>query len=218
LRRPDTQSRPGVEPIDVSGYQRRWTPPKSSSTASTARPAVVTTAVEPVGYIGLMEDTNPGTPSEQARKVAELMKGVRIAMLTCVGEGGKLVSRPMATQDVDFDGDVWFIAERSSEKVAEIRRSPQVNVAYSGNGTWVSLSGRAEVVDDTAKLAELWNTFTDAWLEGGPDNPENVLVHVDAESAEYWDGPGSKVTQVLNLVKAKATGRRLEGDNESVDL
>ena len=41
---------------------------------------------------------------------------------------------------------------------------------------------------------------------------------VDGTSAEYWDSPGSKVVQVANLVKAKVTGERYEGDNETVDL
>ena len=45
-----------------------------------------------------------------------------------------------------------------------------------------------------------------------------MLIKVDAHSAEYWDSPGSKVTQVANLVKAKLTGKRFEGDNETVDL
>ena len=91
-------------------------------------------------------------------------------------------------------------------------------MAYAGRSSWVSLSGTASVVDDQARLAELWNTFTDAWMEGGPDNPNNVLVKVDADTAEYWDSPGSKVTQLVNLVKAKTTGKRFEGDNEKVDL
>ena len=124
----------------------------------------------------------------------------------------------MATQDVEFDGDVWFIAERAPEKVRNITANPRVNVAYAGRSSWVSLSGTASVVDDQARLAELWNTFTDAWMEGGPDNPNNVLVKVDADTAEYWDSPGSKVTQLVNLVKAKTTGKRFEGDNEKVDL
>jgi general stress protein 26 len=124
----------------------------------------------------------------------------------------------MATQDVEPDADLWFIAERSSEKVANIRRDPRVNVSYSSSDSWVSVAGTAEVVDDVAKLEELWNTFTDAWLEGGPENPENILIRVAADSAEYWDSPGSKVTQVLNLLKAKATGERFEGDNKTVDL
>ena len=157
--------------------------------------------------------------TDQGRaKVTELVKGIRIAMLTSVDPQGRLVSQPMATQDVDFDGDVWFIAERSSDKVANIRANPQVNLAYSSDSSWVSLAGTAEVVDDQAKLAELWNTFTDAWMQGGPENPENILIHVEADTAEYWDSPGAKVTQLANLVKSKVTGRRLEGDNETVDL
>lgn len=82
----------------------------------------------------------------------------------------------------------------------------------------MSVTGTARVVDDTAKLQELCDTFTDAWLEGGPDNPNNILIHVAADSAEYWDAPGSKVVQVANLVKAKVTGQRYEGENEQVDL
>jgi general stress protein 26 len=165
----------------------------------------------------------PQTPHEagqedREQKVRELVKSTRLAMLTSIDPDGRLVSKPMATQDVDFDGDVWFIAERESHKVRNIAANPQVNVAYASSSSWVSLSGRAEVVDDEAKLAELWNTFTGAWLEGGPENPNNVLIKVTADSAEYWDSPGSKVTQVLNLVKAKATGKRYEADNDTVRL
>jgi general stress protein 26 len=151
-------------------------------------------------------------------KVAGLVKGIRVAMLTSTDAQGRLVSRPMATQDVDFDGDVWFITERSAEHTRNLQANPRVNVAYSGSSSWVSIAGTATVVDDPERLGEYWNMFTDAWLEGGPENPENVLVHVEADTAEYWDSPGSKVTQVLNLVKAKVTGERFEGDNRVVDL
>lgn len=154
----------------------------------------------------------------EQEKVRELIKDSRIAMLATLDAEGRIVSQPMATQDVEPDADLWFIAERSSEKVANIRRDPRVNVSYSSGDSWVSVAGTAEVVDDTARLADLWNTFTDAWMEGGPENPENILIRVSAGSAEYWDSPGSKVTQVLNLLKAKATGERYEGDNRTVDL
>jgi general stress protein 26 len=155
---------------------------------------------------------------DRAAKVRELVKSSRLAMLTTLDPAGRLVSKPMATQDVEFDGDVYFIAERSSHKVRNIERDPRVNVAYSGSGSWVSLSGDAVVLDDPERLAELWDTFTDAWMEGGPENPENILIHVDAQSAEYWDAPNSKVVQVVNLVKAKVTGERYEPDNETVEL
>ena len=163
--------------------------------------------------------TAPHDPDAVAT-VRDLIKDERTCMFTTVSPDGAIVSRPMATQEVEFDGDVLFVAERDSHKARDIAaQSPaKVNVAYSSQSSWVSLSGTASVVDDRARLEELWNTFTDAWMEGGPENPTNVLIKVDAASAEYWDSPGSKVTQVLNLVKAKVTGERFEGDNEQVDL
>jgi general stress protein 26 len=164
------------------------------------------------------ETARDDSTGQDRRKVAELVRGVRIAMLTTVEPGGDLVSHPMATQDVELDSDIWFITERGSDTARNIEASPRVNVAYSGDSSWVSVSGSAEVVDDEARLAELWNTFTDAWMEGGPDNPENVLVHVRGESAQYWDSPGAKVTQLVNLVKAKVTGERYEPDGGTVGL
>lgn len=158
------------------------------------------------------------TDQSERSKVAELIKGIRIAMLTTVDDEGRLVSHPMATQDVEFDGTVWFIAERSSTQVQSIQARPNVNVAFSGDSTWVSLSGTAAVVDDTAKLKEFWNTFTDAWIEGGPEHPNNVLLRIDADTAQYWDSPGAKVTQLVNLVKSKLTGERMEGDSGTVQM
>ncbi len=161
---------------------------------------------------------------DDTRKVADLIKDIRVAMLTHTDSAGRLVSHPMATQEVEFDGDVLFIAERDSHKCQDIAaQSPaKVNVSFSSGSSWISLSGTAEIVDDPAKLEELWNTFTDAWMEGGPEDPNNVLIKVSADSAEFWDTPGSKATQVLNLVKAKVTGERIDDgdlvDNKVVDL
>ena len=120
--------------------------------------------------------------NEQVQKVRDIIKSTRIAMLTHLDDEGHLISRPMATQDVDFDGTVRFIAERASAQGQAIQKNPEVNVAYSGNGAWVSLSGKARIVNDTDKLRELWSSFTGSWLEGGPENPNNVLIEIDADT------------------------------------
>jgi general stress protein 26 len=155
---------------------------------------------------------------EQTRKVADLIKDHRIAMLTTRDPFGTLVSRPMALQEVEFDGDLWFFAERGSRKVLHVEAAPLVNVTVSGSGSWVSLTGEASVSEDVAKKRELWNAGAAAWLPQGPDDDSVVLVHVDAQSAEYWDTPG-RVATVLSFAKAKVTGERYSGgDNERVDL
>jgi len=79
-------------------------------------------------------------------KVAKLTKDIRIGMMTTVGPDGHFVSRPMAQQEVEFDGDLWFFAERNSRKVQHITANPQVNVSTSASSSWVSLTGHAVVL------------------------------------------------------------------------
>lgn len=158
------------------------------------------------------------TTEDSTRKVADLISGVKVAMLTYRLPDGSLHSKPMATQDVDFDGTCWFVAQRGTDKVDALQKDPQVNLAYSSSGTWVSLSGRAAIVDDVERLKEYWNSFTDSWLDGGPEDPQNILIRVDADSAEYWDSPGGAASQVVNLVKSKVTGERMEGDHGTVEM
>lgn len=160
------------------------------------------------------------TPTDEARqKVVSIIDDTKIAMLTHIDSAGRLVSHPMATQEAEFDGTILFIAERDSDKVADLRKNDAVNVAYSGKGSWVSVSGTARIENDVEKMKELWSAGTDAWLEGGPENPNNVLIVIDGDSAQYWDTPGSStVMKVAALAKSVAGGERPEGDQGVVDL
>lgn len=90
--------------------------------------------------------------ADNIKKLNELIKDIRIAMLTTIDEEGHLRSRPMGTQQTDFDGDLWFFTGKSTEKVGEIQHEQRVNVSYSdpkGN-SFVSISGTAKVTDDKA--------------------------------------------------------------------
>jgi general stress protein 26 len=156
---------------------------------------------------------------DQTRKVAELITGQRFGFLTTITMDGRLTSRPMTLQQVEFDGDLWFFAERDSNPVEHIKASPQVNVGVGSGGTWVSLTGDAVVVEDVAKKRELWNSAVEAWFPQGPDDDSVVLLKVEADSAEYWDSPGGRLATAFSFVKAKVTGERIEGgENAKVDL
>ncbi|MFS0705182.1 pyridoxamine 5'-phosphate oxidase family protein [Cellulomonas sp. 179-A 9B4 NHS] len=156
---------------------------------------------------------------EGVAKVAELIKDIRIAMLTTVDPSGALVSRPMAVQDVEFDGDLWFFTDLDSHKADEVRGGGPANAAFAGSTHWVSVSGTAEVVRDRAKIHELWGTAAEAWFPDGPDTPGVGLIKLEAESAEYWDSPGGRLATVFSLVKSKVTGERYDGgENAEVDL
>lgn len=148
--------------------------------------------------------------------LVELTKDSRFCMLTTVDDDGTLVSRPMTRQEIDLDVEIWFIATRDSRKAAHLRARPDAAVTVSTDSSWVSLAGKAEVVDDTEKLRELWSTFAEAWLPGGPEDPNAVLIRFDAESAEYWDSPGGRVATVVSLVKSKITGQPYDGGDHGI--
>ncbi|MBD3779791.1 MAG: pyridoxamine 5'-phosphate oxidase family protein [Micrococcales bacterium] len=152
------------------------------------------------------------------RTVAELLRDQRLGVLTTLAPDGTLVARPMALQEVEFDGDLWFFAERGSRKLAHVAFEPRVNVAVGSGATWVSVAGTAELVDDVGKKRELWSAGVEAWLPQGPESAESVLLRVRAESAEYWDAPGGRLATLLSFVRAKVRGERLEGENERVEL
>lgn len=157
--------------------------------------------------------------TKEATKVAELLKGERFGLFTTIAPDGTLISRPMALQEVEFDGDLWFFASRSSRKVAHIAANPQVNVSTSGRSSWVSLTGHAVVIDDLADKRRLWNAVVEAWFPDGPEDPDVVLLRVDAASAEYWDSPGGRLASVISFAKAKLTGQPYDGgENEQVRL
>ena len=157
--------------------------------------------------------------SEDVHKVAELLGGERFAMLTTTDAGGKLHSRPMALQEVEFDGDLWFFATVGSRKVEHIVANPQVNVTVSSNDVWVSLTGRATTTEDEDRKRELWNAGVEAWFPNGPEADDVLLIRIEGESAEYWDSPGGRVATAFSLAKAKVTGKPYSGgDNERVDL
>src|SRR4051812_22949358 len=98
-------------------------------------------------------------------RLAELIQGIKVAMLTSADEHGALHSRPMATQEASFEGELWFFTAQATHKVEEIRARPHVNLAYvSPNHAWISVSGVAEVLVDGARMRELWKPAYKAWF------------------------------------------------------
>jgi general stress protein 26 len=161
------------------------------------------------------------THAEKIEKLGKLIQDVKVAMMTTVAPNGTMHSRPMWTQEAEFDGTLWFFTGKSGEKVAHLNANPRVNLGYAktGDNTYVSVSGTAHLSFDREKMKELWNPFMKAWFEDGLDDPDLALLHVRVESAEYWDNPNSKLYTLISFVKASLTGETAYlGENEEVQV
>ncbi|MEH7745333.1 pyridoxamine 5'-phosphate oxidase family protein [Neobacillus drentensis] len=153
---------------------------------------------------------------EEMETLRELIKDVDTAMLTTVTEEG-LVSRPMKTQEIEFDGDLWFFTKKATNKYEEILHDQDVNVTYAGK-SYVSVRGRAEIVEDLNKKKELWNNANEKIMQTSYDDPNVILIKVKAEAAEYWE-TGNFTKKIAFLYK-RMTGQssKTTDINETVEL
>lgn len=162
------------------------------------------------------------THHEGAKKLYELIKDVRIAMMTSVESDGSLHSRPMYSHKADEAGDLWFFTHGRTPKVGELAKDSQVNLAYSNpdDQTYVSVSGKAEIVREQAKIKELWSEGLRTWFPKGPDDPDIALIRVHPHGGEYWDQPSRTIVQLYGYVKARVTGEPPYelGDQKKVSL
>ena len=54
---------------------------------------------------------------DSIKKIQELTEGIDFCMLTTI-DGGVMRSRPMSTQQTEFDGDLWFFTSDRTHKIA----------------------------------------------------------------------------------------------------
>ncbi|SDH36102.1 General stress protein 26 [Planococcus glaciei] len=158
---------------------------------------------------------NHTTSNQEAiEKVKELIKDIEVAMFTTISNG-KAVSRPMQTQETEFDGDLWFMTMKDTSKYQEILENPSVNLAYSGK-SYVSISGTAEFSEDLEKKKEYWNPVFGKLLETTYDDPNVVLIKVTPETAEYWES-GTTLKTVKKFAKKLTTKETMGEDDELND-
>lgn len=147
----------------------------------------------------------------------DLIEGIEIAMFTTRRPDGRLVSRPMATQEGKEAADLWFVTDIETHKIDELEQDPNVNVSYYRDRTkeWVSVSGTANISQDRALIRELYRPDWRAWFgevdevrDGGPDDPRLALLLVNAESVVYMKQDKPTPIVLFEVAKGMITGER----------
>src|SRR6478735_3731337 len=118
------------------------------------------------------------------------IKNIRVAMLTVLNEKSGMRSMPMITMQTECEGNLWFFTSCASEKVDEIKMTPEVNLTYTdkSSGIYVSISGKAEIVEDRERMEQLWKPNLEEWIPTGKHDPDLRLIKVVMEHADYYDG------------------------------
>jgi general stress protein 26 len=152
------------------------------------------------------------TGKEGMEKIAELVKDIRIAMMSTVSPDGSISSRPMATQNEPFNGTLWFLTSIQSEKIGELDRDRHLTLGYANpsDSKYIALRGNGTVIHGTAeartKIKELWNPMYKAWFPGGEDDPEIAVLRVDVTQGDYWEAISSNIIMGFKYLASALTG------------
>jgi general stress protein 26 len=155
------------------------------------------------------------------KKIAELVRGIRICMMSTLDTRGQIHSRPMATQDEPFDGSLWFLTRATSEKIGDLENTRNVTLDYAepADSKYITLRGTATVVNDRSKIKELWNPMYKAWFPKGENDPEITVLRVDVAEGEFWDANSSKIIMGIRYVAAAVTGGKVPvGESGHVEV
>lgn len=148
------------------------------------------------------------------------VEDVKFGMFTTTNPDLSLSSRPMTSQQIDTQGQLWFFTSDESAFVKNLPAQPLVNVTFAKpeDGLYVSISGRAMLIRNREKAEELWNPMVGVWFPEALDDPHLALINVDIHSAEYWDATSSKMTQLFAIAKGVLTGTRPADLGEHVEI
>jgi general stress protein 26 len=147
-------------------------------------------------------------------KLKELAEGK--ICLFCTYNGDTIVSRPMSTQKVDDEGNIWFLSGKESMKNMEIEKDGKVYLMYSDTGKqhYLSLAGSADILMDRALIHELWDPIAKAWFEKGENDPDVSVIRVKPTDGHYWDTKNGKLVSVIKMAMAAITGKGDDGGTE----
>jgi general stress protein 26 len=91
---------------------------------------------------------------------------------------------------------LWFLADARALLDWEAHRRHVVTLSFQSpdERVYFTLSGRTEVVTDTAVVSQMWRPAFKRWFHGGPTDPRLLLVQFSTYDAEFYQTSSGRVT------------------------
>ncbi|MDQ6808695.1 MAG: pyridoxamine 5'-phosphate oxidase family protein [Verrucomicrobiota bacterium] len=173
-----------------------------------------------------MDSINQNQPEENRRdlngeeavaKVKELVEKAQTCFFcTAPATSDSRGTRPMSVQQVDDQANIWFLSADDSHKNAEIERDSSVQLYFQGSkhSDFLTLSGRASISRDKAKIEELWEPIIKTWFTEGVDDPRITVIKVTPTSGYYWDTKHGIAVAGVKMMVGAAIGKTLDDSIE----
>lgn len=153
---------------------------------------------------------------EAIKKLKQIAEDTNICQFVSNLTHLPLDARPMATQKVDEQGNIWFLSGASSHKNQHIQSDPRVQLLYANNKgyEYLSVFGKASITKDRQIIEEMWTDMAKAWFKGGKDDPDLTVIKVTPEDAYYWDTKSNKLVSLVKIMASAVSGAQSDNGVE----
>jgi general stress protein 26 len=146
-------------------------------------------------------------------KMRELVKKAATGFFcSAIKTGQRIETRPMAVQDVDEEGRLWFLSASDSSLNEQLAGDRNVQLMFQGSShsDFLTLYGTAEVSRDRAKIAELWQPILKTWFTEGAEDPRITVICVRPAGGYYWDTKHNKAIVLAKMLVGAVMGKTLD--------
>lgn len=114
------------------------------------------------------------------------------------------------------DIDLIFHTNTESGKTDDIENDSHVNVSFlSSDGSWASISGKANVITDRATVKKYYTPSLKTWVgdlgdgthDGSENDPRIGVIKVKATTVTYAVAQGTFIGRGVEIVQGALTGK-----------
>ena len=113
----------------------------------------------------------------------------------------------MALQEVDEQGNLWFLSDVNSDKNQDIKNDSHVELYFMNNSKYeyIFIKGKASISQDKALIEKYWTNFANAWFDG-KDDPNITVIKVSPNDGYYYETKENKLIAMSKMIFAAVTG------------
>lgn len=133
-------------------------------------------------------------------------------MCTNTAENNNLHAVPMSRQEVDDEGNLWFLFSSHSETYKNLQKNKHISILYSdiSNYNFLSINGIAEISQDKLRIEKYWNKMIEGWFEKGKEDPTIRILKITPSEGHYWDNKSNKLVTFLKVAASAISGQKLD--------
>ncbi|MEG1265097.1 MAG: pyridoxamine 5'-phosphate oxidase family protein [Myroides sp.] len=151
--------------------------------------------------------------TEAIEKLKKMVDSIDIGMLSTFTKGTNYPhSIPMSRQEVDYQGNIWFLFSAESDTYQHLQQNKEVSLTFADVKSYefLSINGTGEVSRDAARIDKYWNDMIAAWFEKGKEDPNIRILKIIPAEAHYWDNKTNKLITFFKVAASAVTGSKMD--------